>query len=425
MRKLGKGQTVLFCVNCEIEGKIRARISKPPPLPLELEDVLLWSISETFVEIRRAMPLWAVQGERFLKQEQLWNEIVDAGVTNMSKPLATAFLEPEAQTLDDRYRPKGKMNAIAHMGQSSIPRMDEIKDRCSQFKDLQFHASALQEEQERELSPEIEQERQVERPAQATPFKHSLHADVTMLVKSGIVNPGSPAYMPAFQALRDTTAVAGFKVSQLDGNNRLLVTTDFARTVQKGNNSSYTSDAYQRPVQWVLASKAHLLNSPYLMIISPYEAEHLISDINGSSKFTLHLYRPRCIIGHRTFDKLDFMSVPSQASAAHIPRWLLLKLDLFAGQLYLNSYEDYLVVCSLLGLATHVPKDGEIHAADGFIIKDQRGVKPGSSPVQFMQALMSRIRRNGQGIGKTDMGYILEGNILERAHFEGRVVDAA
>lgn len=421
MRKLGKGQTVVFILNQEIEAKIRARTSKQPHDPIELGDVVQWSIFETFIETRRAMPLWAVQGTRFLKQSQLWDDISAAGTANMSKSYSDKFLEPEAQSLDDRYRPKQSMGLVNQMQQSSIVRMKEIEDRCSQFENLQFNASALEEEQERELSPEIEQERQVERPARAQPANHQLHPDVTQFISSGKVRSKSIAYMPAFQALKDTTAAADFNISQLDGDAHLLVSADFARTIAKTNSTGYKSDSYQRAVQWVLANKHKATESPYLMIISPYEAERLLPNIQISKKVVLHLYKPRCNVGYRTFDRLDFYSIPTGATTHHIPRSLLLQLDIFAGQLYLNSHEDYLEVCALLGLAADVPKDGEIVAADGFIIKDMDGVKPGTSPVKFLQALMSKIRRNGQGIGKTDMGNILEGKLLERSHFEGRV----
>ena len=421
MRTLGKGQTVVFILNHEIEAKIRACTSKQPEDAIELGDVVQWSISETLIETRRAMPLWAVQGARFLTQSQIWNDITAAGATNMSRWYADKFLEPEAQSLDDRYRPKQSVGVVNQMQQSSIARMKEIEDRCSRFEDLQFSASTLQEEQERELSPEIEQERQVERPERAAPANHQLHPDVTLFVSSGKVRSESIAYMPAFQALNDTTAAADFKVSQLDGNGHLLVSADFARTITKTNSAGYRSDSYQRAVQYVLATTVKAANFTYLMVISPYEAEGLLPNIQTSKSVALHLYKPRSNVSYRTFDRLDFYSIPTGVTTHHIPRSLLLQLDIFSGQLYLNSYEDYLEVCTLLGLAAHVPKDGEIVAADGFIIRDRDGVKPGTSPVKFLQALMSKIRRNGQGIGKTDMGNILEGKLLERSHFEGRV----
>ena len=424
MRKLGKGQTVVFCVNKEVACKIQTQTSKLPDSAIELADVLQWSISETYIDTRRAMPLWAVQGERYLNQKQKWDAIHAAGIANMSKSHAERFLEPEAQSLEDRYRPKHPQSIITQMEQSANPRMKEISARCSEFDHLQFNASTLQEEQERELSPEIEQERQIERPAQAQAAEHHLHPDVELFVSAGRIESPSSAYMPAFQALSDTTGAKSFQVSQLDGNERLLVTADFATTIVKPSSSSYASDAFQRSVQWIVVSRPRAAGSvPYLMIISPYEAQRLLPDIHKSPNVALHLYKPRCNIGYRTFDKLDFFSIPTLATTQHIPRCLLLQLDIFAGQLYINSYDDYLEVCAFLGLATDVPQEGQVVAADGFIIKDSNGVKPGLSPVKFLQALMSSIRRNGKGIDKTDMGNILAGKLLERSHFEDRGVD--
>ena len=410
----------MFCVNREIESKIRSRASKTPRARIELADILLWSIFETFTDTRRCMPLWAVQGERYLKQKQIWDDILADGVNKITSSHARKFLEPEAQTLEDRYRPKHSQTVMAEMERSTVPRMNEIRERCSQFDGLQYNASALQEEQERELSPEIEQERQVQRLAKARPSSHSLHADVVGFVQSGQLKSASTAYMPAFQAFRGTPASAGFPLYQLDGDKHLLATADFARTIESACSSTSASDSYQRSVQWILATHDRTTTtSPYLMVISPFEAEALMPQLRQSTKVSLHLYKARCNKEHPTFDKLDFFSIPANANTQHIPRSLLLRLDLFAGQLYLNTYEDYLEICAFLGLATDVPKDNEIIAADGFILRDGNGVKRGKSPVKFLQALMSNIRRNGQGIGKTDMGYILEGKLLERSHFEG------
>jgi hypothetical protein len=59
MRKLGSGQTVMFCITEEIEGRIRAcspRVSHE----LTVSDVLRWAILETHAEMKRSIPLWAM-----------------------------------------------------------------------------------------------------------------------------------------------------------------------------------------------------------------------------------------------------------------------------------------------------------------------------------------------------------------------------
>ncbi|KAI0536541.1 hypothetical protein GGR58DRAFT_528215 [Xylaria digitata] len=397
LRKLGKGQSVIFCVNGEISAKIHALTAKPTGATIGVKDVLHWAISETFADIGRNMPLWVVQGHRFLRQEELWRSAQADGITCMSTTKAERFLEDEAPSIEARYR----------------PRLEE----ATEFEHLDFNLRALEEEQERELSPEVERERQVQRLDPAPPAYHFLHPDVAEFAATGRLAPNSPAYMPAFHALRNASAAKYFEASQLS-NDKFLVTDDFARTV---NNSDigYTSDSFQRPVQWILSSCAQGSNViDVLMLISPHEAEELIpwSQSERSDEVTLHLYKPRYHTGHQAFDRLDFFNTPPQRPQLEVPRALLVQLNLFAGQLYFGEYEDYLDTCKFLGLAADVPRKGEIVAAGGYIVRDGNGEsKFDRSPVRFLQALTPMVRRNGQSISKTHVGSMLEGKLLERS----------
>lgn len=61
--------------------------------------------------------------------------------------------------------------------------------------------------------------------------------------------------------------------------------------------------------------------------------------------------------------------------------------------------------------------------ADGFILSDgERGVGGLSglkkSPVNFVRALLSTIRKNGEGIEKTHMASLLDGKLLRVEDFE-------
>ncbi|KAI2625249.1 hypothetical protein GGS21DRAFT_314838 [Xylaria nigripes] len=422
MRKLGRGQSVVFCVGAEIRAKIQELTAKPAGAAIEVRDVLHWAISETFAEIKRALPLWAVQGDRFLRQEELWKSTQVDGITSMSHTHAKLFLEDEAQTLEARYRPSPEVGiSISDILHSGSQRSSEIIDRCNKFEDLHLKSSTLEEEQERELSPEIEREHQVQRPAPAWPVDHFLHFDVVSFVQTGRLVPTSSAYMQAFHALRNTTASEVFDVSQLSSPN-LFVTLDFVDTIEMSHFND-TFDSYQRPVQWVLSSRVSGTNViDVLLIISPYEAEKLLPELESvfSSNVTLHLYKPRSHTIHYAFDNLDFFTIPYQQKPLELPRSLLVQLNLFAGQLYFHTYEDYLETCEFLGLAAHLPKSGESIAPDGYILSDSNGKsKYDKSPVKIFQILTSQIRRNGQGISKTHVGGMLDGKLLRRSDIEG------
>lgn len=160
------------------------------------------SISETHAELRRSMPLWTVQGRRFVRQEKIWKEISKDGVTSLSKLQAEKLLDEEAQSIDHRYRPCNVESHPARLARSMDKDLRSISKCCREFDGLSFNASTLQEEQERELSPETEAEREVPKPRTALPSVHMLHKDVTTFALSGTLVDGSKAYMPAFKSLR-------------------------------------------------------------------------------------------------------------------------------------------------------------------------------------------------------------------------------
>ena len=157
MRKLGNGQSVVFCVTEEIRSRIHDLILKTRDAGVSVADVLRWAIFETCAEIRQSIPLWAEQGLRFVRHERLRSDLCTAGLANITGKQASEFLETEAQSLDDRYRPRLQLDTTIRpiWTSSDDTKAAGIWDRCKSFQDLSFRDSRLQEEQERELSPEI------------------------------------------------------------------------------------------------------------------------------------------------------------------------------------------------------------------------------------------------------------------------------
>ncbi|TKA23497.1 hypothetical protein B0A54_17872 [Friedmanniomyces endolithicus] len=139
-----------------------------------------------------------------------------------------------------------------------------------------------------------------------------------------------------------------------------------------------------------------------MLVISPFEAEKLYSRIRALNKVALHLYNPRWNSGFRSLDRLDFFTIPHQPQATLHPR-LIAQLNLFSGQLDINSYEDFKYMCAYLGLATETAPEGWEVVADGFILRDDQDRLGGTasrltkSPVKFLQTLMA-IRRDGESL---------------------------
>jgi len=415
MRKLGKGQSVVFCVPEEIQMKILE--VKLHGTEIDVSDVLIWTITETWEDMHRSIPLWASQGRRYEDQKDYLN----GEETTVEQ--AMMFLENEAQSLEHRYRPRLRKGFDATKDwDTSNKNICKIIKLCHDFEAMSFDTATLQEEQERELSPEVEEEREVQRLPAMEAEQHQLHPDLVRLVATGQFPERSDAFLPAFQALKSMSAAKRFDLMQFP--NDLLVTTDFMRTVKRPKGSmsrSYVSDSYLRPVQWILSAVESYkpFASRCLVILSPLEAEKLFQKIRKSNIVTLHLYAPRSTQGYDPLDALDLYCVgrefsPSRSSTF---RSQIVQLNLFAGQLYFNCYAEYTELCKCLGVAWEATNEGEELQADGFIVPPAGDWGLKKSPVGFLKEYV-KVRRESEGIEKTHLGKVLEGGLLEKREFE-------
>jgi hypothetical protein len=422
MRKLGRGQSVVFCIPRDIEQKIQAQrtIKSSIVEEISVSDVLCWAISETWRDLRRMVPLWLTQGVRYYEQEALWNDGEQYSPDKES--WARKFLEPEAQNLNARYRPKTDSESTQLLKRARPAVKSQFQHRCEEFGLIEFRSSSLQEEQERELSPETEQERQVEQPAHAFPQKHSCHPDLRSFIRLGELPVGSSAFIPAFQALKRTSAAHYFDLRVFPSG--IWVTEDFSKTVKRENMPDNGMDLFQRPVHWILTSTSDWSTTvSRLVIISPWEAHEFMPDIEASKFVTLHIYAPRSNLGFRPLDQLMLYTVPRRPKKTIIRPDMMAELNIFAGQLYLSSFKEYVEVCEKLGLAWSPADDSIVLGPDGFIpprVKSGKLVNKSGftkSPVQFIKVLVTKIRRNCETVEKTHIGKILDGFFLTEEDF--------
>ncbi|KAH9865707.1 hypothetical protein J1614_009294 [Plenodomus biglobosus] len=414
MRKLGQGQTVAFIVPEEISTKIRDRACMQDDDNISLVDVLGWCITETWLDLKKGMPLWAMQGARFFARE-LQSQGVD-----ITKKQAEAWLEDEAQSLETRYKPRQSHLDHLKNWDMSNSKIQEISRRCEVFGVLGFSTAGLEEEQERELAPEKEEEREIEHPPNLDAADEMVHSDLRQLARVGKISGTSQAIMPAFQALRSTSAGPLYDLS--DFPTSLHVTKDYMKTVKEPPGSAedpFVLDPYQRPVQWIISvpgpKKAD--NISKLIIISPYEANELYSIIQKAGKVTLHLFAPRTNANYASLDQLQLWTTGCSFTPTSVPRTLIVQLNLFSGSLYLRSYGEYAELCDMLGLLRTNAQEDQLAQPDGFITTSVGQWNLVESPVPFFRALIMRIRREGEGLEKTQLGKILNGVRLEEADF--------
>lgn len=259
-----------------------------------MPDVLIWSIRETWKELRRLAPLWAAQGLRHQRQQAIW-ERADTGGTRyeLTRDTASRFLENDARTLQQRYQASSApaWDSGGASGDAALPpgRAEAAREirKTYEFFGLPNEASvSLEEQNECELVAEEVREPAAPRPPQ--PHTPSLHEDVRRFVATGVIPAGSMAFLPAFMSIQ------GSSVGHLVHDLRfpaagVYVTADFSATViPPDQGSSREMDRYQRPVQWIATAPAPLRRrnqgaerTVTAVILSPHEANELLPIFRG------------------------------------------------------------------------------------------------------------------------------------------------
>ncbi|KAH7882701.1 hypothetical protein F5I97DRAFT_1984211, partial [Phlebopus sp. FC_14] len=408
MRKLGHGHSVMFFAPREVDQSIRAAASKSQSDSIDVVDILRWTILETCDEIQQRAPQWAQHGVDHNSRYEAWAKFCREEIS--SETLTEVWCQPEAKSLEELYAPDSPRKSFV----LTVP---EIRQRCSDLGIRSLSRAGMDEEQEREVIHEVERERQVQRPPKTPAAKHQIHPDVELLVQSGIVVHGSTAFRPVFDSLANTSAA--FAESHV-WTRSILATTDFCNTIVASRGSEV--DDYLRPVNWVLSTRVGWKQT--LVILSPHEVNELLPKIRSSKHVHLHIYTPRTTEAMKPCDDLNFYNIPAVPANWSADLALTEPLNVFAGQLYLGSYDLYIQLCRFLCIyAKDLGEEGDfVINNDGFIVPEQRPLRARRddsfmhTPMPALKALIS-LRRKGMRFGPTHMGRILNGRLLREEDF--------
>ncbi|KAH9028426.1 hypothetical protein EDB83DRAFT_2526320 [Lactarius deliciosus] len=403
MRQLGKGQSVMFFAPGEVDRQIRGLIPRGQESEngVRVIDILRWAMHETCLDIGHHLPHWAQQGvdhhRRFSAYKQ-YNSTGDFGV------LKRSWLQRESQTLEEMYEPAS--NAQVAGLSPEINGIPSLRERLEHLGVTQLTDVRMAEEQEREVNHEVERERHVEPPPKVYPAKHVTHDDLRNFIRTGSLPTSSGYIIPLFSQTGIDKALDSTEVWSPSP----LATTDFAITTRC--SSIVRLSDYLRPVNWVLSSGSG--KDGTVIVISPHEANELLPIIRQSGKVRLHVYAPRVTASMRSFSDLTFYTITgSPAREWTAPAPLRIELNLFAGQLYFDSKEQYERVCELLALHMAHPGAKRVEV-DGFVpLAYRTGEKsPFSVSVVSIFKELTGLRRKGMGFGGTDLGRILDARPL-------------
>jgi len=348
LRKLAQGQSLLFVAPPEVHQNI-INTTGTDERRLDGYDVVAWSLEQSCLNIERAQPLRVLQGLSHHQRQTTMSLFSESskdldqlgGDMEVSSQLVSAFREKEKQRLTDLYAPEamkdGANTSIVESYEHDLHPM--VKVLLETWKSIDFSVSegaSMHEEHEREVAHEVEQEKQIQRPPRLKACRCTVDKNLRQFVSAASTQVLAK-FLPALQIVGGSSAKSALLANKPFSN--LWVTKDFAMTVKHAGIGF--SDSFLRPVNWILTAKQQSQPN-LLLIISQYEANKLWDEIHAaSSTVRLLVYEPRVTKSKTSVD------CPLADPSSSVNHWQFMdinlrrQLNLFAGQLYFNTYKDY------------------------------------------------------------------------------------
>lgn len=408
LRRLGSTQSVVFFAPPEVHQSILDVCKKTCSTAINSSHIVSWLLEQTCRVNEQLQNLYLAQGTDFChRMNAQWGN--PELFTNKShrKAYLRAIQHPERQTLEQLYGGMAVTKpSSTELSSSELKTfMEELskQTRAANSKGNAIHSSMLEEvEQEREVEFQVEEVRQIQKPThyKALAFP-GLHAAISHFAKTGNL-VGGHGYEHAFAALARTNIGRKYNVSHT--RSQLFVSAEFMRTVKFEKHP--VNDNFLRPVEWILWNSC---NKTALIVI-PEEAELLIPIIRAKKQAKVHLiaYAAPVTKNMLQFSQLLYYVLPRLPVSYTIPDWLLIEVGIFAGQLYID-FPQYTSLSRYLQLA---------HKSDAGVLHDGNQEHVGICTTNVFSFLLDwlTIRRKGQDIMDTPIGYICQGRLLHESH---------
>jgi len=198
----------------------------------------------------------------------------------------------------------------------------------------------------------------------------------------------------------------------------LVVTNDFLHVVQLSSTSD--RDDFLRPVNWILTSKSERR----VLVLSPFEANGFLPDIEASKVVKLHIYAPRVAKTMISFEDLEFYSTPHVDDVPHrITSIAAHNLVFFAGQLYLGShakYMDYIQYLREIAAQSATKRSQSLSSSNESNNEPASSEAVKSAPFSKVLALdraITAMRRRGQPFSHSHKGGIVDRRFLNEDNF--------
>ncbi|KAL3476926.1 hypothetical protein BJX99DRAFT_258041 [Aspergillus californicus] len=411
LRQLGTTQSVTIIAPPEVHQRILDVCKKTSRDTLDSSDVITWLLDQTCATNRELQPLYFAQGKNFCQRMQAASGCKKflSNVEHRKKYLEI-LQQPEQQMLQQLYEPcyGNAADSLLAPTESTtggkvaklINALAERRQEAQMYESVL--SSALEEvEQEREVAYEVEEEREIQRPRRPKALKFAgLHKSIWDFAKGHFL--GSENIITAAKMLEATELGEKYGIQGSSLVPHIYLSAEFIRTI-KLKKTAEKNDTYTRPVNWILFNMV----TQTALIIIPEEAEALIPMMRTTNPPNTHLimYAAPWTRSMLRFDTLTFYALPSLPDKWVAPSWLPFELGILGGRLYF-AFSDYATILGRLSLPSGAI-DEELEE-----VVDQEGSK---NRLAFLREWLA-IRRQGQDITDTPMGYVLQGWPLRSDH---------
>lgn len=280
-------------------------------------------------------------------------------------------------------------------------------------------------EQEREVAFEIETIRQPEKARIYQPLSFpGLNQHTLSFVQTGRF--AANAFPRAFEMLLTTTPGAQYGINTASMRSNLFISREFSRTISVQPQSMVTDNflvsdgcpstfasvllnakhqiPIKRPVNWILWNSE--ANTGVILIPEEVEAvlPFLQDTANHNTRHT-HLLTYAAPVTRKMlhFSHFRYYAYPPLPADWKPPQWLSVEVGIFAGCLYFD-FADYLKLTEYLGLSANSNREDNHNAPSKCLLADK--------PLALLHDWVV-LRRKGQDITHTPMGYVCQGKALK------------
>lgn len=423
LRKLSESQSIVTFAPPEVDNDIRALLSLQPQDAIDIADVIKWVVKQSCDVLRVQETLRILRHLEWLKRSKTTLAQVCADGKVKNRPLyIDNMLQQEVNKVEELYG----------VGVSSLLRLpkftkEEMEDedvkehlkKKDQIVNQQVHlqqSKDKEQEQQREQQREQQHEREAEREVQRLKEVNPKIPDVNKLLEDIIIRDRASSTLPgglvpAFGQMSHTSLYQCPLWKRFPA--LLVATRDYLDAVK--SITGRDQDDFLRPVHWVLK----LESVRELILIGPHEAQRWIPYLRRSKNATLISYAAKTIRDMVSFDNLDVYTVPERVVPVKVDPNVLTLLRLFAGQLYFNTFEEYERFCRLLSIRC-APEPGVVTKGLSARRTAMLNLSKKSSKTRELVPIVRKwidMRRKGIEWGFTDVGRVLNGEVLSAGYF--------